>query len=192
MPLALSIRCPGELGDELPAIEQLKERLWRKEDCSIETVGWVHGFVVRLRESCLGKVNALLAEHDCVVADAWEEHYEWPSGERPVQQHLAPWNLVPHEREPMSESVRGELQALFVSQPDTYESRIAVFLEELRAILLQRHVDPESLQNVLAAAHEIVDNEDPVTGPHAGIIINLEKYLSERSRCAASHSAVSA
>ena len=96
VPLALSIRCPGELGDELPAIEQLKERLWRKEDCSIETVGWVHGFVVRLRESCLEKVNALLAEHDCVVVDAWEEHYEWPTSQRdaPQQWRLTePWNV---------------------------------------------------------------------------------------------------
>lgn len=95
MPLALSVSCPGELGDSLPAIEQLKDRLWREEHCCIETVGWVHGFVVRLQEKSLERVKMLLAADGCTVQRITEQHYEWPepahSQQRPRQ--MEPWNV---------------------------------------------------------------------------------------------------
>ncbi len=95
MPLALSVSCPGELGDNLPAIEQLKDRLFQHEQCCVESVGWVHGFVVRLQAQSLEGVKALLAAEGCTVDRITEQHYDWPTSSRDTQQHWRhrePWN----------------------------------------------------------------------------------------------------
>lgn len=94
MPFALSVSCPGELGDDLPAIEQLKDRLWREEHCCIETVGWVHGFVVRLQERSLARVKELLAASGCTVKSEVSEQYAWPEPANCQQslRQMEPWN----------------------------------------------------------------------------------------------------
>lgn len=89
--------CPGSLGDSLPHVDVLKERLWRKESCCIETRGWVHGFVVRLRESSLANVKALIAEAGCFISEEVQQNYEWPEDQgqdqhQLPQRQMEPWN----------------------------------------------------------------------------------------------------
>lgn len=190
MPLALSVSCPGELGDHLPAIEQLKDRLFFQEQCCVESVGWVHGFVVRLQERSLASVKALLAAEGCTVDRITEQHYEWPESGRDTQQHwrhAAPWN------QPQSEpdSVREEVVALSDAPEPVmlpievpivadYETRIGAFFDELRGILSQKHLDPDDFDQLLEEARHIVAEEDPERGPHAGLIFGIETALLQR------------
>lgn len=108
MPLALSVSCPGELGDHLPAIEQLKDRLFLQERCCVESVGWVHGFVVRLQAQSLEGVKALLAAEGCTIDRITEQHYEWPESGREAQHHMRhsePWNQPQTDVETVIEPV---------------------------------------------------------------------------------------
>lgn len=99
LPFALSVSCPGSLGDSLPHVDALKERLFRSEGCCVETRGWVHGFVVRLQETSLANVRRLIAEAGCFISEEVQQHYEWPesqSGDQHqlLQRQLEPWNAL--------------------------------------------------------------------------------------------------
>ncbi len=128
MPLAFSVSCPGKLGDQQPAIERLKEDLSHRERCIVETVGWVHGFVVRLQESSRTNVMALLTAADCSVIRETVQQYEWPISEhyqQPTLQHCEPWNIpVPamdqlHDHSPESQISQHE-DAFTIPAPVDY------------------------------------------------------------------------
>lgn len=101
LPLALSVSCPGSLGDSLPHVDALKTRLVRSEGCCMETRGWIHGFIVRLREHAAEKVKALIVEAGCTITEETVQHYEWPESQSGDQHQLPqrqfePWNALPY------------------------------------------------------------------------------------------------
>lgn len=119
MPLAFSVSCPGKLGDSLPAIARLKQNLCQKENCFVESVGWVHGFVVRLQETSRQSVMALLKAEGCTVDRISEQHYEWPTSTYDMQ-HQAPWNQSSSHRpaslvDEVTTSQKPQQEALIVS-----------------------------------------------------------------------------
>lgn len=140
MPLELSVLCPGRLGDCLPHVDALKERLFHGEGCCVETRGWVHGFVVRLRESSLASVKALIAEAGCFISEEVRQNYEWPESSGGDQhqlprRQLEPWNA------PESHVDR-----------DADEPMRAIAAEKKRAIALVQLYRPSQGEAVVPAA----------------------------------------
>ena len=180
-----------------------------KLDCCVETCGWsTNATVIVQRDEVMWQVGRLLLLNGCTIQHGQRLGYEFvPQGERPVQRHMQPWNAVRLETDeavtlhkpvprtlgrlsssaPVSPARSAPPTEMLVYEtPDAtvdaaYQTRVEDFIRELRGILAGKHLDPEDFTALLEEAQHIVEAEDPVRGPHAGLMTAVRTVLQTRA-----------
>lgn len=182
LPFTLSVESPAdETGVRAPAdVLALQDQLFHHERCGLQTCGWAPHFTVTSEsDGVLTRVKSLLADAGCTVKEERlyrMRHEEFsPHHYRQLDPWNSEWELTECRVSPVEDKVEE-------SVPDPYEAQVETFLHELEAVLLQRHLQPDDFDELLRVAHDIVDHEDPQTGPHVRLIIPLEELVHARQK----------